>query len=188
MKPTIYVFGFDNTLVNSEDLFVDCYNKILNINITKEHWYEKFHFVTDQEKEFKMIEEEYNIKFTPDVMKKLGELVFKELPKIKPIEGVFKLVKENESTCHFLTGSPIDIAKLYFKEWNINISDDRLHCGIYNGSGQKEKTLKELQEKYNVIFLDDDAKLIQNAKELVTKVILIKQVYNKDFWDKFETI
>ena len=50
MKNSIYVFGFDNTLVNSENLFVDCYNKIFNINITKEHWYENFHCITDQEK------------------------------------------------------------------------------------------------------------------------------------------
>ena len=188
MKPTIYVFGFDNTLVNSEDLFVDCYNKVFNINITKEHWYEKFHCVTDQEKEFKMIEEEYHIKFTPESMKQLGELVVKEMPKIKPIDKVFKLVKENEATCHFLTGSPLDILKLYFKAWNINISEDRLHYGIYNGSGKKEKILKELLEKYNVIYLDDDVGLIKNAKDLGAKVILIKQVYNKDSWDKYENI
>ena len=135
-----------------------------------------------------MIEEEYNIKFTPEIFKKLGSLVFEELPKIKPIDNVYKLVKENESTCHFLTGSPIDILKLYFKEWNINISEDRLHCGVYNGSGEKEKILKQLQEKYNIIYFDDDAGLIKNAKDIVAKAILIKQIYNKDSWDKFETI
>ena len=135
-----------------------------------------------------MIEEEYNIKFTPEIFKKLGALVFEELPKIKPIDNVYKLVKENEETCHFLTGSPIDILKLYFKEWKINITEDRLHCNVYNGSGEKEKILKMLQDKFDVIYLDDDAGLIKNAKDIVTKAILVKQLYNKNYWDKFETI
>ena len=69
-----------------------------------------------------------------------------------------------------------------------NISEERLHCGVYNGSGEKEKILKQLQEKYNIIYLDDDALLIKNAKDIATKAILVKQSYNKDAWDNFETI
>ena len=38
MREKIYVFGFDNTLVNSEDMFVEAYNKVFHINITMEHW------------------------------------------------------------------------------------------------------------------------------------------------------
>ena len=188
MKETIYVFGFDNTLVNSEDIFVEAYNKVFDINITMEHWYEKFHSVKDIQTEFRMIEEEYNIKFTDEKLNETGLIVVETLSKKKPNENIYKLVKENEKTCHFLTGSPIEICNLYFKKFDINISEDRMHCGIYNGSGEKEKILENLQKKYDVIYIDDDSELVLNAKNIVTKAILLKQQYNKEYWNELETI
>ncbi len=63
-----------------------------------------------------------------------------------------------------------------------------MHCGIYNGSGEKEKILENLQKKYDVIYVDDDGELVLNAKNIVTKAILVRQEYNKEYWNKLDTI
>ena len=39
MKEKLYVFGFDNTLVNTEDLIVDMTNKVLGIDMSYDFWY-----------------------------------------------------------------------------------------------------------------------------------------------------
>ncbi len=83
MREKIYVFGFDNTLVNSEAIFVEAYNRVFHINITMEHWYEKFHSVKDIQTEFRMIEEEYNIKFTDEKLNEIGTIVVDLLSKKK---------------------------------------------------------------------------------------------------------
>ena len=187
MREKIYVFGFDNTLVNSESIFVEAYNKVFHINITMEHWYEKFHNVKDIQTEFKMIEEEYGVKFTDEKLNETGPIVVDLLSKKKPNANIYKLVKENEKTCHFLTGSPSEICNLYFEKFGINIEENRMHCGIYNGSGEKEQILENLQKNYDVIYVDDDGELISTAKNIVTKAILVKQQYNKKYWNKSET-
>lgn len=61
-----------------------------------------------------MIEEEYNIKFTDEKLNEIGTIVVDLLSKKKPNANIYRLVKENEKTCHFLTGSPLEICKLYF--------------------------------------------------------------------------
>ena len=188
MREKLYVFGFDNTLVNSEDIFVEAYNKVFHINITMEHWYEKFHSVKDIQTEFRMIEEEYHIKFTDEKLKETGPIVVDLLSKKKPNANIYKLVKENEKTCHFLTGSPLEICNLYFEKIGVNIEENRMHCGIYNGSGEKERILENLQKNYDVIYVDDDGELVLNAEKIVTKAILVKQQYNKNYWSKLETI
>lgn len=162
MREKIYVFGFDNTLVNSEGIFVEAYNKVFHINITMDHWYEK--------------------------LNETGPIVVDLLSKKKPNANIYRLVKENEKTCHFLTGSPIEICNLYFEKINVNIEENRMHCGIYNGSGEKERILEKLQKNYDVIYVDDDGELVSIAKNIVAKAILVKQPYNKKYWNKLQTI
>lgn len=63
-----------------------------------------------------------------------------------------------------------------------------MHSGIYNGSGGKERILEILQKNYDVIYVDDDGELVLKAKNIVSKAILVKQPYNKNYWHKLETI
>ena len=67
MKPKLYVFGFDNTIVNSEDLIVELTAKVLNINLTKEFWYKYLHNVTDPDTETRILEDKFGVKYTPEL-------------------------------------------------------------------------------------------------------------------------
>ncbi len=188
MKEKIYVFGFDNTLVNSEDLIVKLTSQVLGIDMTKEFWYANLHSVTDIETEMKILEDTFHVTYTPELQQKMGELFMQELSVKSPIKKVYDLVKEYENTCHFLTGSPLLILQEYFAAWQIDIAEDRLHCGIYNGSGEKEKFLAGFQKGFDVIYIDDDVQLVKNAMSLVTDAFLVKQPYNKNFWSKLKTL
>ena len=188
MKKKIYVFGFDNTLVNSEDLIVELTSQILGIDMSKEFWYTNLHSVTDIETEMQILEDAFHVSYTLELQQKPGELFMQELLMTAPFKPVYNLVKEHESTCHFLTGSPLKILQEYFSAWNITIPEERLHCGIYNGSGDKEKVLANLQKDFDVIYIDDDVQLIKNARALVSDTFLVKQPYNKEFWSELKTL
>ena len=49
MKEKLYVFGFDNTLVNTEDLIVDMTNRVLGIEMSYDFWYANLHSVPSVE-------------------------------------------------------------------------------------------------------------------------------------------
>ncbi|MGI6721992.1 MAG: hypothetical protein ACOX4I_05510 [Anaerovoracaceae bacterium] len=184
----MYVFGFDNKLVNTEDLIVELTNKVLGIRMTKEFWYENLHSVPDVETEMKILEEAYHVSYTPELQKECGESFVQSLGSTKPNAAVYQLVRENMKTCIFLSGSPLEIMQLYFKAWDIAIPDGRIYAGVYNGSGEKEKILAKLQAESGVTFVDDDARLIKNAQEIVKRAILVKQPYNSFAWDDVETM
>ena len=188
MREKLYVFGFDNTLVNTEDLIVDMTNQVLGINMTKDFWYANLHSVPSVEVEMQILEDFFGVKYTLELQQKSGELFMQALAGKEPNKAVYELVKENMSNCHFLTGSPLMIMQMYFPAWGIEISEDRIHAGIYNASGDKEKILAKLQESCDVIYVDDDVQLIRNASKHVTKAYLVKQPYNKDVWNEFNVI
>ena len=188
MKEKLYVFGFDNTLVNTEDLIVDMTNQVLGINMTYDFWYTNLHSVPSVEDEMRILEESFGVKYTSELQQKSGELFVQALAGKAPNEAVYKLVKDHMDTCHFLTGSPLGIMQLYFPAWGIEIPEDRIHAGVYNASGDKEKILAELQKSYDVVYIDDDAQLIRNASEIVTEAYLVKQSYNQDAWGELKTI
>lgn len=188
MKERIYVFGFDNTLVNTEDLIVDITNKVLGINMTKDFWYENLHSVPNVETEMQILEDTFHASYTPELQQKTGELFLRELPQQQPNEAVYKMLRENMSSCYFLSGSPVNIMQIYFKAWKIDIPEERIFAGVYNASGKKEKYLEELQKKYDVIYVDDDAQLIENASSIVSEAYLVKQPYNKRFWKILKTL
>ena len=188
MKEKLYVFGFDNTLVNTEDLIVDMTNQVLGIDMSYDFWYAYLHSVPSVEAEMRILEESFNVKYTPELQQKSGELFMQALAGKAPNDAVYKLVKEHMDICHFLTGSPLMIMQLYFPAWDIEISEDRIHAGVYNASGDKEKILAELQKSYDVVYIDDDAQLIRNASEIVSEAYLVKQPYNHDAWDELPTI
>lgn len=146
IRERIYVFGFDNTLVNTEDLIIDFTNQVLDINMTKDFWYTNLHSVTDVETEISILERKFHVTYIPDLQQKVGEMFVQALSLKMPNKSIYRLVQEHMSTCHFLTGSPLSIVQLYFKAWSIDIEVERLHTGIYNASGNKEKILAELQE------------------------------------------
>lgn len=177
MKEKLYVFGFDNTLVNTEDLIVDMTNQVLGIDMSYDFWYAYLHSVPSVEAEMRILEESFNVKYTPELQQKSGELFMQALAGKAPNDAVYKLVKEHMDICHFLTGSPLMIMQLYFPAWDIEISEDRIHAGVYNASGDKEKILAELQKSYDVVYIDDDAQLIRNASEIVSEAYLVKQPY-----------
>ena len=114
MKEKIYVFGFDNTLVNTEDLIVDMTNKVLGINMTYDFWYANLHSVPSAEEEMRILEESFGVKYTPELQQKSGELFMQALAGKEPNEAVYRLVKEHMDTCRFLTGSPLMIMQIYF--------------------------------------------------------------------------
>ena len=188
MKETVYVFGFDNTLVNTEDLIVDMTNQVLGIDMSYDFWYANLHSVPSVEDEMRILEDSFGVKYTSELQQKTGKLFVESLPETAPNEAIYKLVRENMKTCHFLSGSPLDIMKIYFKAWAIDIPDERIHYGVYNGSGDKEKILAELQEQFNVVYIDDDAQLVKNSESIVTKAVLVKQPYNRSAWNELETI
>ena len=188
MKEKIYVFGFDNTLVNTEDLIVDMTNKVLGINMTYDFWYANLHSVPSAEEEMRILEESFGVKYTSELQQKSGELFVQALAGKEPNEAVYRLVKEYMDTCRFLTGSPLMIMQIYFPAWSIDVPEDRIYAGVYNASGDKEKILAELQKTYDVIYIDDDAQLIRNASEIVSEAYLVKQPYNKGAWDELKTI
>lgn len=188
MKEKLYIFGFDNTLVNTEDLIVDITNKVLGIEMSYDFWYDNLHSVPSVEDEMRILEESFKVKYTPELQQKSGELFVQELSGKAPNEAVYKLVKENMDTCHFLTGSPLAIMQIYFPAWEINVPEERIHSGVYNASGDKEKILAEFQKDFDVIYVDDDAQLICNASKIVSEAYLVKQPYNKNAWKKLKTI
>ena len=184
----MYVFGFDNTLVNTEDLIVEITNKVLGIDMSLDFWYANLHSVTDMQTEHRILEEAFGVNYTPDLQQQTGAMFVQALTRKAPNETVYRLVKEHISDCHFLSGSPMGIMLMYFKAWNIDIPEEHIHAGVYNGSGDKERILTELQKQEAVIFVDDDAGVVRNASAVVKEVFLVRQPYNKKAWNEFKTI
>ena len=178
MRKQVYVFGFDNTLVNSEDIIIQSTAEVLNINLTKDFWYKNLHSVTDVKTEMKILQDTFHVEYTTKLQNKVGGRFVEKLLKTAPNLPVFKLLNENIENSYILTGSPIEIVKMYLNAFSIKIPDKRLICGIYNGSGDKEKYLKKMQKESDVYYIDDDEALIKNASDFVTKVFLVKQPYN----------
>ena len=188
MKQKLYVFGFDNTLVNGEDLIVEITAKTFNINLTKDFWYKNLHSVADPATETRILEETFGVNYTPELQQKVGKEFIERLCKTEPSEAVFKLFKENIAQSYILTGCPAFIVQKYLQLRGIEFPEKNIYGGVYNGSGKKEELLAEFQKKNDVIYIDDDAGLISNASKIVSEAILVKQEYNKDSWDKFKTI
>ena len=118
----------------------------------------------------------------------MGKEFVETLCKKEPIESVFKLLKENISQSYILTGSPNFIVQKYLKEKGIDIPEDKIFAGVYNGSGEKEKLLEKWKTEFDIIYIDDDAALVRNASIIVKEVYLVKQEYNKDSWKEFNTL
>ena len=66
------MFGFDNTLVNSEDLIVELTSQILGIDMSKEFWYTNLHSVTDIETEMQILEDAFHVSYTGIAAKDRG--------------------------------------------------------------------------------------------------------------------
>lgn len=188
MKEKLYVFGFDNTLVNTEDLIVEKTNQVLGIDMSLDFWYKNLHSVPNVETEMRILEESFGVEYTPELQQQSGALFVEALASKAPNEEVYELVKEHMATCRFLTGSPQMILDLYFPAWGISIPEDRLDCGVYNASGDKERILAELQKTYDVVYVDDDVQLVRNAADIVTEAYLVKQPYNKEAWEELRTL
>ena len=188
MKEKLYVFGFDNTLVNTEDLIVDMTNQVLGIRMSYDFWYANLHSVPSVEVEMQILEDSFGVKYTPELQQKSGELFLQALAGKEPNAAVYALVKENMATCLFLTGSPLFILQQYFAAWGIAVPEERIRAGVYNASGEKEKILAELQKSYDVVYVDDDEQLIRNASQIVSEALLVKQPYNRNAWEDLKTI
>ena len=82
------MFGFDNTLVNSEDLIVELTSQILGIDMSKEFWYTNLHSVTDIETEMQILEDAFHVSYTLELQQKTGELFMQELLMTAPFKPV----------------------------------------------------------------------------------------------------
>lgn len=67
IKEKIYVFGFDNTLVNTENLNVDMINKVLGIEMSYDFWYANLHSVPSIKDEMRILEKNFGVKYTPEL-------------------------------------------------------------------------------------------------------------------------
>lgn len=188
MKEKLYVFGFDNTLVNSEDLIVELTAKSLKIKLTKDFWYKNLHSVQDVETEMRILQESFGVEYTKEVQAAVGKEFVESLSQKEPVKEVFNLLKENLSSSRILTGSPLFIVQNYLKAKGIEISESNIFAGVYNGSGEKEKLLEDWQKEFDVTYFDDDATLVKNAEKIVSEAFLVKQAYNKPSWKDFRTI
>lgn len=188
MKARIYVFGFDNTIVDSESIIIEGYNSMYGVNMTEGYWFSGPHNAASPEDENAMIQRDYHFQFTPEKMTKFGSFFVNRLKETQPNQAVIDLLKTHLQDSYILTGSPKQMVTEYFKSLGIELPDDHLFCGFYNGSGRKEEKLAELQKQYEVVYVDDDKRLIQKAQEIVTESILVKHSYSKDAWKNCKTI
>ncbi|MDO4850865.1 MAG: hypothetical protein Q4A93_03295 [Actinomycetota bacterium] len=188
MKDHIWVFGFDNTLVNTEDIIVRLTAEVLDIPLTEEFWYANLHSVPSVEDEMRILQESFGVEYTPELQQQTGAKFVGELAGTEPNRAVYAMLKEHLGQSWLLTGSPKEICDLYLSAWDVAVPEGRMRCGVYNASGDKERILAELQQDHDVTYVDDDADLVRAAGSIVSEVLLVRQPYNEDAWGELETI
>ena len=188
MRNRIYVFGFDNTLVNTENIIVKLTAEVLGIPLTEEFWYANLHSVPSVEDEMRILQESFGVEYTPELQAATGARFVAELATTEPVHEVYDLLKEHMTESWFLTGSPTAILEAYLPAWSIEVPSERMFCGVYNASGDKERILGELQRDHDVTYVDDDADLVRAAASIVTEALLVKQPYNKESWTTLKTL
>jgi len=119
----------------------------------------------------------------PFVLKKVRDILHKEVGKIEPIRGIEKAlfqIKKNNHKLGILTSSPLETVEKFLEINNLNFFDFIYsESNIFNKAKKLNNLLKE--KKFNpqhVLYVGDETRDIRAAKEAGIKTIAVTWGFN----------
>ena len=177
-KNLVVIFDFDGTIADTMNFIRTIMDKLSDdVDFPK---IKNIDWEGLKNKETREVFKSLGISLTklPFILKKVRDILHKEVGKIEPIRGIEKAlfqIKKNNHKLGILTSSPLETVEKFLKINNLNFFDFIYsESNIFNKAKKLNNLLKE--KKFNpqhVLYVGDETRDITAAKEAGVKAIAV---------------